>query len=450
MAQSPESLSLRASSFFPTLPTETLIQIFSYNLLDGDTSERDDTPDFKFSEALRLSLVCRRFHSIITNFRLSRCDVGLCNLNLWDNLSFSTIDGFIVSFLRFGGGVFEQKFSAASNILDLYRASGRRVSHLSFILFDRVPRARDEYTRPHRYPGGLEVKLPGKDEFLTTGARLPVFISSLTEMFPNLTTIDLSEKYSRYAYVTRPDYLIPTLKNILHSCHNLKDLKLALLLDVGVSPSLAVELESLLPIPTSRVKLQTLTLIFQFIDFKAMLEPYPGIWLLSALGCLLPASVTALERLHFEIAHVRLNYDDIDNGTGYLSDAGRKWLIQAALAKRINQLDRSIPLPVLRRLKISVQYLAQKFTNIHTLHLNEDHPWLHYPSSLPLLRAISSSTKNIKTIIVYHSLRMSLEEINAYPEGFAELPGRRVGLQVLPNFDWMTGRHPVQISLYNI
>ncbi|KAK6502419.1 hypothetical protein TWF506_002999 [Arthrobotrys conoides] len=281
--------------------------------------------------------------------------------------------GYAIGFPRFGGTEDQMKFSAASNILKLHEGYGKSISHLTFTYLEKTYSTIDTPLGPR----GPEIKLPAKDEYLTTGPCLPAFSIRFTEILPNLTTIEFKDHYPPYrrrAHSFNPNYLLPSLFNILSSCCSLHHLKLSVTNDLTLPPLMMKKIESMLPMSTSPVRLQTLSLDLYLVECKVNSWSFHGIWLLDALAYLLPTEETSLKKLDFNVSRKnpinRWRYaGSADNIEDYVTAK------QAAFAAKHNRLNRTITLSALRHLKVSIKkdspsvFLA--LVNVHKWSLEE-------------------------------------------------------------------------------
>ncbi|KAF3211947.1 hypothetical protein TWF192_008980 [Orbilia oligospora] len=227
-------------------------------------------------------------------------------------------------------------------------------------------------------PRGPEIDRPARDEYLTTGPCTPAFSIQFTELFPNLTTIEFQDAYPESPNRTEPsfnpDYLLPSLVNILSSCYSLKHLKIHLAVDLALPLLTTRKIESMLPMSNSPVKLQTLTLQVRLVQRLYGIRPFHGIWLLDALAYLLPIEGNTLESLDFNVSRKCPT-----NNWIYAGDAEdiEEYVAvrQVAFVEKHNRLNRRIKLPAIRHLKISAEkespFVFLAFTNIDRKSLKE-------------------------------------------------------------------------------
>ncbi|KAF3212293.1 hypothetical protein TWF679_006065 [Orbilia oligospora] len=253
------------------------------------------------------------------------------------------------------GPEFMKSMKKLVNILELHRAYGKVSS-----------------------PRGPEIDRPARDEYLTTGPCTPAFSIQFTELFPNLTTIEFQDAYPESPNRTEPsfnpDYLLPSLVNILSSCYSLKHLKIHLAVDLALPLLTTRKIESMLPMSNSPVKLQTLTLQVRLVQRLYGIRPFHGIWLLDALAYLLPIEGNTLESLDFNVSRKCPT-----NNWIYAGDAEdiEEYVAvrQVAFVEKHNRLNRRIKLPAIRHLKISAEkespFVFLAFTNIDRKSLKE-------------------------------------------------------------------------------
>ncbi|KAF3177446.1 hypothetical protein TWF225_008432 [Orbilia oligospora] len=459
--------------YLSTLPTEILTQIFGYNLMYRYSYTYNQ---FNLREALRLSLVCRRFHAIITRFRCLRCHIGLYTYKLDTDTYYphAIFEGYVIGFLHFGVYQDLKSSTTTRNILELHRGYGESINYLQFTHLENLLSTIDTPLGPR----GPEINRPTKDEYLTTGPCTPAFSIQFTELFPNLTTIEFRDTYSeslnRAESSFNPDYLLPSLVDILSSCYSLKHLKIQLAVDLALPPLTTKKIESMLPMSNSPVKLQTLTLQVRLVQRLYGIRPFHGIWLLDALAYLLPIEGNTLRSLDFNVSR---KYPT--NNWIYAGDAEdiEEYVAvrQVAFVEKHNRLNRRIQLPAIRHLKISaekespfvflaftnadrksleeldledingqrhsagadqfkceiqfIKILISMFPNIHTLRLNQREPQ-DLKLNEYLMPEIASLIVNIKTVILY-SVFPANEARDNFLERFGEDWGRSVEFQDL-------------------
>ncbi|KAF3169935.1 hypothetical protein TWF788_010336 [Orbilia oligospora] len=495
--------------YLSTLPTEILTQIFGYNFLYGYSY----TNQFNLREALRLSLVCRLFHAIITRFRCLRCHVGLYTYKLDTDTYYSyphaIFEGYVIGFLRFGVYYNLKSSKTTRNILELHRAYGESIKYVlavfsvsayipntavsligTYLKFTHLEKLLYTIDTPLG-PRGPEIDRPARDEYLTTGPCTPAFSIQFTELFPNLTTIEFQDAYPESPNRTEPsfnpDYLLPSLVNILSSCYSLKHLKIHLAVDLALPLLTTRKIESMLPMSNSPVKLQTLTLQVRLVQRLYGIRPFHGIWLLDALAYLLPIEGNTLESLDFNVSRKCPT-----NNWIYAGDAEdiEEYVAvrQVAFVEKHNRLNRRIKLPAIRHLKISaekespfvflaftnidrkslkeldledingkrhsagadqfkceiqfIKILLNMFPTIHTLRLNQRGPQ-YLKLNEYLMPEIASLIMNIKTVILY-SVFPANEPRDNFLEMFGEDWGRSVEFQDLGVKAYIRGTLRVQ------
>ncbi|KAF3308997.1 hypothetical protein TWF173_011507 [Orbilia oligospora] len=461
--------------YLSTLPTEILTQIFGYNLMYRYSRTHNQ---FNLPEALRLSLVCRHFHAIITRFRCLRCHIGLYTYKLDTDTYYphAVFEGYVIGFLHFGVYQGLKSSNTTRNILELHRGYGESINYLKFTHLEKLLSTIDTPLGPR----GPEINRPTRDEYLTTGPCTPAFSIQFTELFPNLTNIEFQDTYSeslnRAESSFNPDYLLPSLVNILSSCYSLKHLKIQLAVDLALPPLTTKKIESMPPTSNSPVKLQTLTLQVRLVQRLYGIRPFHGIWLLDALAYLLPIEGNTLNSLDFNVSR---KYPT--NNWIYAGDAEdiEEYVAvrQVAFVEKHNRLNRRIQLPAIRHLKISaekespfvflaftnvdrksleeldledingqrhsagadqfkceiqfIKILISMFPNIHTLRLNQREPQ-DLKLNEYLMPEIASLIMNIKTVILYSAAVFPANKPgDNFLERFGEDWGRSVEFQDL-------------------
>ncbi|KAK6342060.1 hypothetical protein TWF730_001542 [Orbilia blumenaviensis] len=449
------------NSYFPSLPTEILRQIFLRNLCPAEDGNYE-MHRFDGREAFRLIRVCRRFHIVVSDIWYSHCDVSLCTglldvslvypgyfvkAGLSRKRVYPDTQGYLVAFNRFtrqrepyglSGSVDlpskGSEFLDTKDRFELYKARGHDVRMLSFshsrVIWDTIN------TPPG--PRGPEIKLLPNDHFFIIDPDLPGFTTPFTAAFPNLTTITIKDN-SKQQSGFKPEQILACVTNILSSCLCLRHLELSLALTFTIALSLEEEIESLPSVSTSPVQLETLSLYLHILSGRNDV-PFPGIWLLTALTHLLPASVKGLRSLNFNSP--RFTPIGYQFGLDRLQENDS--LKQADIEKHFNPSGRVIPLPALQYLKISadrgcinvfdafmnasrdtlerldidyilyshqthrqiryINHLLQKFSNIQTLRLNCRSPQ-HLNKGWQLINNIAHSIKDIKNVTLFTIFR---------------------------------------------